>query len=404
MSPTANGPNSSVDPTVTPPASGAPSADNPYAGTPAESVWRQGFDDGFAQPDEGHPAPSPYSPDAQSIYLEGVLAGKDAARLQPNSSQSSLTTETPGIAETADAAQGELSTGVIVGVVAVGVLAAGAVIILSGGSLAGPVLAVVLAISAPAEAGLGATAVVGTLEVGAEIGLVVEGAAAPAAISAAATGTTGAAATVAIQTPVAAAAVTTSSSTLAAVVKIAAVSSGAAVVSTTLSSDSPSKDEDDDKNCKPSACGEPLPIAWPEELPEPPELSLVRTPADLREAEALGDRGPAQQNLQKQIKEARDRHLPPPKPCDPDVESDDSRWNSVFDAHHVWPLYLGGPGDSDKSNFSNLCALDQKLHQVGHIRLDNQAEYAQEYEQCGICSTSLRKHPELQEYYVAKIK
>ena len=70
----------SVDSTVQPPASGITAGVNPYAGTALESAWKQGFDDGFAEPDADHPAPPAFAPDAQQVYSEGVLAGKDRAK------------------------------------------------------------------------------------------------------------------------------------------------------------------------------------------------------------------------------------------------------------------------------------------------------------------------------------
>jgi hypothetical protein len=76
----------SGDSTFQPPASGTTAESNPYAGTEFEDVWKQGFDDGFAQPDEDHPAPSPLTPDAQAVYSEGVMAGKDAALPHPSQS------------------------------------------------------------------------------------------------------------------------------------------------------------------------------------------------------------------------------------------------------------------------------------------------------------------------------
>ena len=66
--------------TVQPPAGGPAAVTNPYAGTVLEGSWKQGFDDGFAEPDANHPAPSPLPSDAATVYSEGVLAGKGAAR------------------------------------------------------------------------------------------------------------------------------------------------------------------------------------------------------------------------------------------------------------------------------------------------------------------------------------
>src|SRR5262249_52100979 len=116
---------------------------------------------------------------------------------------------------------------------------------------------------------------------------------------------------------------------------------GVGVAATTLSSDSPTEEEEGPRRCRRDPCPTPLPIHWPVELPYPPEFVLIRTPSDVREAEGLGDRGPAQARMAEDIRDARSRHLPPPQPCDPDVELDDSRWNTPFDAHHIHPLYLG---------------------------------------------------------------
>jgi hypothetical protein len=82
-------PNQTTDTSVTPPASGLGSGANPYAGTALGDSWQQGFADGSAEPDEPHPPPSPLTPDNQTAYSEGVLAGQQAARPAPASNQSS---------------------------------------------------------------------------------------------------------------------------------------------------------------------------------------------------------------------------------------------------------------------------------------------------------------------------
>jgi hypothetical protein len=91
VDPNAGQPKQSVDPnagtTVQPPVSGAQSGTNPYARTQWADVWKQGFDDGFAEPDASHPAPAPIAGDAATIYSEGVLAGQQAAH-QPTPNQS----------------------------------------------------------------------------------------------------------------------------------------------------------------------------------------------------------------------------------------------------------------------------------------------------------------------------
>ena len=148
----------------------------------------------------------------------------------------------------------------MVGLVVVGAIVAGAVIVLSGGSLAAPVLALVMAITPAAEAGLGGTAAIGALEAGAEIALVVDTAAAPGVLSAVATGTTEAVATVAVQSAAATTTTSASASTVAAVVTIATASA------TTLSSDSPqSPQHGDEPTCS-------VPIVLP--LPAPKSQDL----------------------------------------------------------------------------------------------------------------------------------
>ena len=51
---------------------------NPYTGSAFETSWKSGFDEGFAAPDDDHPAPSPLDRDQQTVFAEGVLAGQDA--------------------------------------------------------------------------------------------------------------------------------------------------------------------------------------------------------------------------------------------------------------------------------------------------------------------------------------
>jgi hypothetical protein len=81
--PITNQPTQSVDQTVRPPVSGAGGSKNPYAGTPLEAPWQQGFQDGSAQPDAQHDPPAPYADDARTAYSEGVLAGQTATRPPP---------------------------------------------------------------------------------------------------------------------------------------------------------------------------------------------------------------------------------------------------------------------------------------------------------------------------------
>ncbi|WP_167088122.1 eCIS core domain-containing protein [Massilia frigida] len=187
------------------------------------------------------------------------------------------------------------------------------------------------------------------------------------------------------------AAVEASSSVLAA----ATATVGIGVAATTLPTDSPTR-ERRRRSCRSDPCPEPLPVLWPSELPLPPDFALIRTPSDVREAEGLGDRGPAQARFSAEIAYARTRHVPPPDPCDPMVLHDESRWNAPYDAHHIHPLYLGGFDVR-----ANLCALETHLHQLGHPRLDNQSSFLDVYMECGICSASLKHHPAYQTYYIA---
>jgi hypothetical protein len=142
----------------------------------------------------------------------------------------------------------------------------------------------------------------------------------------------------------------------------------------------------------------PLPIKWPSFLPYPDDpTGLVRTPGDLREDEAMGGRGPEQRRMYNQIVAARQgrRLMPPPRPCDPAVERDESRWNTPYDAHHRHPLFLGGFDVP-----ANLCALEADLHQRGHPLLNNQMEFLPDYMEEGICSGYLTHHPALQTYMI----
>ncbi|TFW31749.1 eCIS core domain-containing protein [Massilia horti] len=244
-------------------------------------------------------------------------------------------------------------------------------------------------------------------EVGAEV-VITDGAlvaagevAAPAVLEAAAPAVVETVAPAALETvapaaleTVAPAAASTSSSVLTA----ATATIGTGVAATTLSSDSPTQ-EDEQRRCRSTPCPQPLPIHWPAELPYPPEFVLVRTPSDVREAEGLGDRGRVQSRFAAEIADARSRHIPPPSPCDPMVEHDESRWNAPYDAHHIHPLYLGGLDVR-----TNICALEAHMHQSGHPRLDNQPNHLDEYMQCGICSASLKLHPAFQEYYIVGTK
>ena len=50
-----------------------------YSGTVYEDTWRDGFNDGFNDPDNDHPPSTPLQLDQQTVYSEGVLAGRDYA-------------------------------------------------------------------------------------------------------------------------------------------------------------------------------------------------------------------------------------------------------------------------------------------------------------------------------------
>jgi hypothetical protein len=398
VDPNAGQPNQSVDPNVQPPASGVSAVANPYAGTDYEDFWKQGFDAGFTQPDEEHPAPSPFLPNAQTVYSEGVLAGKDAAWQQPNSSQSDQnqsSSDMPNTTETPTTGQEGLSTGAVIGIVVGVALVAGAIALLAtpGGQALG--LAMILSISEVAgggaaltEAAVGtsvlvegiATTATGELIVGELIGSGV----------AATTGATTVAPAVAMQSTVATA---SASSLLSLAAKVTVGAAATTAAATTLSSDSPkpSNDEDQPSKCKGEPCAHPLPILWPNELPEPmgPRL-LIRTSSDEREAEGI-DRGREQRRFKDEIDAARNQLIPPPNPC----FDDDADPNAPYDAHHAHPLYIGG-GDEE----FNLCSLETGRHMLGHRRLDNQASLLPEYEACGICSGSLKNHPIGQTYEI----
>jgi hypothetical protein len=141
-------------------------------------------------------------------------------------------------------------------------------------------------------------------------------------------------------------------------------------------------------------CDDPLPILWPRELPLPPDGNPpLQRKAGKGEGEWDGDeRGPEQRKLQKAIKEAREKGLPPPSPC----FEDDAEPNQVYEAHHMQPIYLNG-----KDQAFNLCALEIGRHQRGHSRLDNQSDMANRdptWRACGQSEGRLRFHPDNQMY------
>ncbi len=51
-----------------------------YAGTVYEDTWRDGFNDGYNDPNNDHSPPAPLQIDQQTVYSEGVLAGRDYAQ------------------------------------------------------------------------------------------------------------------------------------------------------------------------------------------------------------------------------------------------------------------------------------------------------------------------------------
>jgi len=189
---------------------------------------------------------------------------------------------------------------------------------------------------------------------------------------------------------------TTAASTSSAVSTTATVAAAAAA--TTLSSDTPAGEEEEEKKkrkCRPEPCEHPLPISWPAELPYPEgPRALLRVPSVEREWEGI-DRAADQSRLAREIKEARDRNVPPPSPC----FEWDAEPNAPYDAHHRHPLYLGG----EEAPW-NLCALRADRHQSGHVRLNDQTSHLAEYEECGICSGYLYQHPFGQAYVITGSK
>jgi hypothetical protein len=139
-------------------------------------------------------------------------------------------------------------------------------------------------------------------------------------------------------------------------------------------------------------CPTALPVAWPAELPLPAGAGLIRVKGEDVEF-PKEKRGAAQERLRKEIARRRRLLLPPPRPCDTNVDNDP---NAPRDAHHKQPLALGGR-DADE----NVCALDADLHQVGHPRLNNQVEFLDVYEEeCNYCSPRVNDHPAGQTYFI----
>jgi uncharacterized protein DUF4157 len=139
-----------------------------------------------------------------------------------------------------------------------------------------------------------------------------------------------------------------------------------------------------------------MPIAWPRELPEPTESprTLKRQKTEDLPAEGI-DRGPVQREFRKLINHNREKHIPPPNPCF-DGEDEDFM---PYEAHHIHPLFLGG-GDE----VFNLCSLLDTKHRSGHIRLNDQSKFIEEYRDCGICSRFLTRHPRDQRYEIVEKK
>jgi hypothetical protein len=149
-----------------------------------------------------------------------------------------------------------------------------------------------------------------------------------------------------------------------------------------------------EQDCRKDPCPHPLSISWPRQLPRPEEdVTLRRTPGDLRDTEALRDRGNVQRRFAARIRAAREEGRPPERPCFQDEYHMEE--NAIYDAHHIQPLMLGGediPG--------NLCALRHEYHERGHPYLNDQREHLDEYLRCRICSGYLTAHPQEQEYEI----
>jgi hypothetical protein len=158
------------------------------------------------------------------------------------------------------------------------------------------------------------------------------------------------------------------------------------------------------KRCRNEPTEYPLPINWPRELPETEgELKRLYNETDAQEVEAAEERGGDQRKLADKIRKAReltrDQNRPTlPEPlCFDDLEHKDP--NSIYDAHHKKPLFLGG-----KEEEINLCALFRGYHERGHQKLNNQVENLDTYLLNGICSPLLYDHPEGQTYEIVGYK
>jgi hypothetical protein len=174
---------------------------------------------------------------------------------------------------------------------------------------------------------------------------------------------------------------------------------------TQTQTDTQPKTETDEKKkrrkrpCSNDPTGEPLPIAWPSELPTPAGVSprtLMRVSQGDLEWEGV-ERGDAQRLFANELRDyrARNMHLPAGVTCfEADAEA-----NTPLDAHHIHPMYLNGEDAT-----WNLCGLETLKHLKGHARLDNQIPFLPVYEENGICSAYLSRHPAGQTYYIAAEK
>jgi hypothetical protein len=147
------------------------------------------------------------------------------------------------------------------------------------------------------------------------------------------------------------------------------------------------------KNCN-DICADPLPIKWPRKMPLPGERRpLVRTPSN-DEFVSPDKRSKPQRDLQEEIREAREKNIPPPSPC----FANDAEPNAPYDAHHIHPLYLGGAEDD-----VNLCSLRADKHQRAHPELNNQSTMHGTnaiWINCKVCSGHLPDHLGQQEYEI----
>ncbi|MCB1037194.1 MAG: hypothetical protein KDD47_25420, partial [Acidobacteria bacterium] len=147
------------------------------------------------------------------------------------------------------------------------------------------------------------------------------------------------------------------------------------------------------RKCRKDPCEVPLPILWPSILPLPSDRRpLVRTPSQDEYIEPE-KRSKPQRDMQKEIRERREKGLPPPSPC----FSADAEPNAPYDAHHIHPLYLGGAEDT-----INLCSLRADFHQRGHPELNDQRAMLSDatWIACKVCDGRLPNHPALQVYEI----